>query len=257
MAFPSNLLPSGPLGVLGAVIGQVLTRTVFLQTNTPSGIPIPLAVFDVISDEKPVFRAEVTEHPVEQGPEITDHIQIKNATMTLKGKFSNTPLDMSIAIANTLSGAYQAFTNSQARSNLLNTGLSQGVGIVGAALMGGASNIAANGAAGALDAIARTILLTAYQNKTPFNVVTKRQTYTNMVIESLSFPRNESTGYALEFEVSLKQVRIVSPSKVQKTQVAESVIPGASSITNIGSQATSPASGQMTSSMRNSNTAVA
>jgi hypothetical protein len=242
------------LGPLASGIAQVLTRTILLQTTTPNGIPIPLAILDVVNDEKPVFTATVTEHPVEQGPEITDHIQLKNPTLQLKGKMSNTPLDISVAIANTLAGGYAASqTTSQARTNLLNTGLSQGTGIVGAALMSGSANIAANATAGALDAISRTILLTAFQNKTPFDVITKRYRYKNMVIESLSFPRSESTGYALDFEMNLKQVRIVSSLSTQKTQLDEKVISGASSSTNIGSQSTASISTQLQSQITGSN----
>lgn len=248
-----DTLTKGPLGPLAAGLGVILTRTTFIQMNSPSGIPIPLIVFDVINEERPRFRADVTEHPVEAGTEVSDHIQLKNDMLSLKGKFSNTPLDASIAISAALSGGIQAFTNPQARSNLLNTGLSQVKSIVGAALMGGSGDPLSAGIAGALDALSRTILITTYQNKTPFNVVTKRQTFTSMIIEDLSFPRTESTGFALDFEIQLKKVRIVSPLKVQKTQVSESVIPGASSATNLGSQATAQASPQMQGQVGSSN----
>ena len=230
---------------LAAGVGAVLGRTIFLQTNTGTGIPVPLAVLDVVKNEVIEYDSEITEHPVESGPEIGDHQQLHNPTIRLKGTMSATPLDLSVAVANLAAGALAAISSSQARSNLLNSGLSQGIGIIGAKLQGSAGNLAANAFSGAVDAISRTILLTAFQNKTPFNVITKRAIYTNCLIKRLSFPRDENTGYALDFEMDIKQIRIVSPLKVQKTSVAENVISGAASSTNLGSQATQLASSQM------------
>ncbi|CAM6004895.1 unnamed protein product [Sphagnum balticum] len=204
---------------------------------SPTGTPIPLAVLDIVKEESVDYDADVTEHPVESGPEVTDHIQLLNPTIRLKGTISNTPLDLSVAIANIAAGATIAVqsTSSQARSNLLNSGLSQGVGILGSALQGNAGNIASSGLAGSVDAISRTILLYVFQAKTPFTLVTRRQTYPNVVIKKLRFPRNEETGYALDFEMDIKQLTIVNPSQVSKTQLAEDQIPGGSSSTNLGS----------------------
>lgn len=237
------------LGSLAAGVSQVFSRTIFLQTNTATGIPVPLAILDVVKEEKAEYNAEVTEHPVEFGPEVSDHIQLKSPMLRLKGKISSTPLDMAIAVANTLAGGLSAFTSSQARSNLLNSGISQGAGLLGAALQGNSANLASQGQAGALDAISRSILLTAYENKIPFDVVTKRLRYKNMVIARINFPRNEETGSSLDFEIDLKQVVIVSPLKVQKNILDEKVISSASSSTNLGSQSTQVASAQVSQSM--------
>lgn len=186
---------------------------------------------------------------METGPEVTDHIQLRNPTIRLKGTISNTPLDLSVSIANLAAGTYAAITSSQARSNLLNSAVSQGVGMVGSALQGKAGNIAANAFAGAVDAITRTILINAFESKTPFTVFNKRQTFNSVVIRKLSFPRNEGTGYALDFKMDIKQIRVVSTTKVQKNNVSEDVISGAASITNLGSQSTILASNQMTSAI--------
>ncbi len=136
-------------------------------------------------------------------------------------------------------------TDNQARDNLLNSGFSQSLGIIGSALQGNAGNVGASAFSGAVDAISRTILIAAFQARAPFTVVTKRQTYPNMVIKRLSFPRDEETGYALAFEMDIRQLRIVNTQKVLKNSVAESVISSASSSTNLGSQSTSEADTQI------------
>ena len=237
---------------LASGVGQILGRTVLLQSNTANGVPVPLAVLDVVKDESVDYDAEVTEFPVEAGPEVTDHIQLLNPTIRLKGTISATPLDLSVALANIAAGALAAYSSSQARSNLLNSGLSQATGIVGSALQGNASSIGSSAITGAVDAVSRTILLNAYQSKTPFTLITKRMTYPNVVIKKLRFPRNEETGYALDFEMDIKQITITSTLSVQKTQTSEDVINSASSSTNLGSQTTAQASSQIQSGVQNS-----
>lgn len=247
----------GPLGALANGIGRILGRTILMQPSaaSPIGIPVPLAVLDVVKEEIIEYTAEVTEHPVETGPEVTDHIQLHNPTIRLKGVISNTPLDLSVAIANMASGGLAAITDSQARSNLLNSGASQGVGIVGAALQGKAGNILSSAFTGAVDAISRTILLYAFQQKTPFTLITKRQSFNNVVIQRLRFPRTEETGYALEFEMDIKQLTLVKTIVVQKNQLDEKLIAGGSSSTNLGSQSTQQASPQVASNIKSSGAA--
>lgn len=240
------------LGALASGVGQILGRTVFLQPNTATGIPVPLVVLDVVKTESVEYETEISEHPVEAGPEVGDHAQRKNPTIRLKGTISNTPLDLSTAIANVASGALAAISTSQARSNLLNSAFSQAQGIVGSVLQGNASNLAANAAAGAVDAISRTILLNAYESSLPFTVLTRRQRFDNVIIKKLHFPRDEDTGYALEFEIDLKQIRIVNPLVVQKNTVDEAVISGASSSTNLGNQSTQSTSAQLQNAVQGS-----
>lgn len=232
------------LGVLASGVGQVLSRTMFLQTNTATGIPIPLCVLDVVKSEAVDYDKEISEHPVEAGTETGDHQQIKNVVIRLKGTISSTPLDLSVAVANIAAGAYASFTTAQARSNLLNSAVSQTQGLVGAALQGNASDVASSAFAASVDAVSRTILIAAFEQTLPFTVITRRQRFDNVIIKKLSFPRDESTGYALAFEIDIKQIRIVSPLTVQKGSVAENVISTAAGSTNLGSQATNLTSTQ-------------
>lgn len=224
------------LQTLGAGIQAATQRTyMFASTQTsPVGIPIILAVFDAVMEEVPEYTANVTEHPAESGTEITDHIQLKNPTLRLKGTISNSPLDLSVSITNTLAAGIDLITSSQARVNLLNTGLSQAAGILGTLLQGGGGQ---NNAQAAADVVARTILLTAFQTKQIVDILTKRQRYPTMAIQRLSFPRDQSTGFQLKFEIDLVQVRIVSPFSAILSAVAETVISTAVETTILGAQA--------------------
>jgi hypothetical protein len=241
--------------LIGAGLSALLQRTYMLQSSGSSffSIPFPLAVFDAILEEEPEYTADVTQHPVESGPEVSDHIQLKNPTLRLKGTISNSPLDLAVSVGNAVAGGLGAITSSQTRSNLLNTGLSQAAGTYGAALLGGASASSATGSflGGAADALARSVLLNAFQNKQIVDIVTKRQKYESMVIQSLSFPRDSNTGYQVVFEMSLIHIRIVSPLETLLSSVAENVITSASGTTNLGSQAGAGVTGQTASSAGN------
>lgn len=224
-----------------ALIGQgvqaATQRTyMFASAQTsPIGIPIILACFDAILEENPEYTAEVTEHPTESGPEVTDHIQLKNPTLKLKGMISNSPLDLSVSISNTLAAGIDLATSAQARINLLNTGLSQSAGILGALMQGTATT--GQALTGAADAIARTILITAFQTKQIVDILTKRQRYPNMAIKRISFPRDQNTGYQVVFEIDLVQVLIVSPFNNIISALAETIINAAVETTILGAQA--------------------
>lgn len=232
--------------------GQILGRTLLLQPNTASGIPVPMAVLDVVKQEAIDYDAEVTDHPTEAGPEVSDHVQLLPIMIRLKGTISNTPLDLSVAIANIAAGAYASITSAQARSNILNSAFSQSAGIIGASLQGNAGDFASSAFAGAVDAVSRTILIAAWLNKTPFTLITKRQSYPSVVIKKLRFPREEETGYTLDFEMDIKQIKIVTALTVLKQSVSENVISSASSSVGLGSQVTQVASAQVQSAVASS-----
>lgn len=228
--------------LLGAAGTAVLQRTFLLETGTDTGIPRPLIVLDVVTEEEPTYEADVTEHPVEDGPEISDHIQLKNPTLRLKGTISATPLDLATSIGNLVSTGLGILTSSQTRANFFNAGIQQAAGAIGASLLQGAALNPSSLISGSADAMARSIFMSAYERKARFDVVTKRVRYPNMVIESMSFPRDKDTGQQLIFELHLKQVRIVSSQVVKIGTTSDSVLNSATSLLGLGSQGTTPLS---------------
>lgn len=224
--------------LIAAAGREALKRTYLLERQTFNGIPRVLLVFDAITNETPTFEADVTEVAVEDGPEVTDHIQLKNPRLQLQGTISQTPLDLSTSIGNLVGGAVETFTSSQFRSNVLNTGIQQAAGVATAAVLGGASDPLANLQAGLADSIARSLLLSAYERRARFDVVTKRQRFESMVIQKMTFPYASDTGKQLVFNLDLKQVRIVKPFTVQIDTVGEDVLTSAVDKTDLGKQAT-------------------
>lgn len=247
MALPSILGP-----IAGAVGTALLQRTYLMRTDTATGIPIPLVVLDAVVDEVAKYSASVTQHPVESGPEVSDHIQLKNPTLSLKGTISQNPLDLATSIGNLLAGGIGAVTSGNLRKNILNTGLQTGAAVAGAALLGNAANPLNGLLGGTPDALARSILMDAFEQRVPFDVVTKRIRYENMVIESLSFPRDQDTGFQLKFEIELIRLRIVSSVTTQITGVDESVVTSALQKAALGGQTSKGAGDSATSSANKS-----
>ena len=228
----ANLSP-----ILGAAGSALLRRTYLLETNTPSGIPRILIVFDAVTSENPEFNADITEHPVEDGPEVSDHIQLKNPILSIHGTVSGSPIDLATTIGNLVAGGQSMITSSQFRANVLNSGLQQIAGVAGSKLLGNASQSSAGAlTSGAADAIARSALLDAYERKARFTVVTRRYRYENMAIQSLSFPRDSDTGLQTVFEIEMKRLRIVKSTQVIINNLDEAVINQAQPVVGNGNQ---------------------
>src|SRR5713101_5273233 len=114
MAFPNDVLqtPGGSavlqtisLLVNAAGIAAGALRPPFRTSISPGGLPTPaipaVALLDVITIDATLQEvhkadAEVTEHPVELGADITDHVRPKPVELRIEGIISDTPIDDSL-----------------------------------------------------------------------------------------------------------------------------------------------------------------
>ena len=136
---------------------------------------------DCTVTETHTATSTVTEHPVESGAKITDHIRPDPVQLSITGIVSDTPIgsrqvQRSIAVG----GASVQVTQQEPPTSTTGYG---------------------RAAWAKLDAI-RTAAK-------PVKVVTRDKTYENMALVSLSVPKESKTGGALYFTAQFKQVRIV------------------------------------------------
>lgn len=136
---------------------------------------------DCTVTETHTATSTVTEHPVESGANITDHIRPDPVQLSITGIVSDTPIgsrqvQRSIAVG----GASVQVTQQEPPSSATGFG---------------------RAAWAKLDAI-RTAAK-------PVKVVTRDKTYDSMALVSLSVPKESKTGGALYFTAQFKQVRIV------------------------------------------------
>lgn len=167
-------------------------------------------VIDAVLQEDRVVEADITDHPVEQGVSITDHVRIKPMTLSMECLVSDTP------------------TGRLLEDRVIQVGdveLSAGT----------------NGDFVASD-VARAFILRLQRLRKPITVSTswKRtdgsegyMAYDNMLIQSVSETINPETGDSTSLKVALKQVTFVTNERT----VVKVAVPRASKKSEKGNKA--------------------
>lgn len=131
---------------------------------------------DVALAEEHSFDSEVTEHPVETGADVADHVRARPIVVTVEGVVSNTPIgDLALR-----------------RNQFLSVG--------GEAFAMPSDEVFA-------------FLLDIRDKREPVTIETTLRRFENMVLESLSAPRSRETGDAFRFSATFKQIQLVTNAR--------------------------------------------
>lgn len=129
---------------------------------------------DGFVQEEHTLSCDVTKNPVEDGADVTDHVQLESAKLTIDGIVTDSPIRL---------GVISNFVNAgRAITNLFST------------------------TKRSIDAYNQ--LESLWKSREPFTVVTSLKRYENMVFEELSVPRNSLNSNSISFSASLMQIRI-------------------------------------------------
>lgn len=150
--------------------------------------------FDATLQETHQDSSDITEHPVEGGFNVSDHIRQKPPTLTLTGIISNTPL-----------------SSEQAQRVV-----SAGGGVTVTTKASAAQPEGATGYAQKAYSELRSLAVGQL-----VRVVTATRTYENMAIADITVPRDPRTGDALFFQIQLRQVRIVQNKTTRRVTAKE------------------------------------
>lgn len=169
----------------------------FQRTN----VVIDTITLDVSLSEQHASEVEITDHPVESGTNISDHARPKPDTLVIEGMVSNDPLPQPSSTT---------FTHT---------------------VPGDPGGIRGNVTfASRIDDPDLTRAGQAYQDLLDLKnagklitVVTALRSYANMMVRSLSVPRDPHTGQILKFSITLTEVRIASLQTVNLAPVAKPV----------------------------------
>lgn len=140
------------------------------------------------------FKVQATQHPVERGASITDHLRPEPDVVTLEGIVSDTPVSRSQQTRAVNAAGVQVTTTSTSPALF---------GVPGYAAAAFAKLLAIKDA-GALVTLA-----------------TELRTYTDMAITSLEVPRNASTGDALRFSATFQKIVLVENKVTQVRPAAD------------------------------------
>lgn len=158
----------------------------------PKPTQIDSIIIDATIVETHTFDSEITDHPVEEGENVSDHSRPKPDRLQLECIVSNSPI-----------------TREQQR-RVINAGSVRFESV--------SSSPPARGSPGHAENAYRR-LLEIRDNGLLIDVVTRLRSYTSMGIESISIPVTARDSDALHFTVQLKHVRIVR-NKLTRTTAA-------------------------------------
>ena len=137
---------------------------------TIKGFPIDAAI-----TEEHTYDSEVTSYPVESGSDITDNVRTLPIEITIEGLVSDNPLERVASLRSSALAVPSEF-ELEARTP----------------------------SGEAFDKLRQI-----REAREPVTITTTLKVYENMIMESLSFPRDSKTGAALRFNATFKQVIIV------------------------------------------------
>jgi len=143
--------------------------------------------------------AAPTNHPVEDGSEITDHVEQKPKDFSFEAFISNDPFTLTDAAVGAATGA---FGNIPGPAGKIATGAA--AGISGALLNSDSKNRARDH---------YNLLRDLQYNSVLVTIITKIRVYGNMLLSSLSVPETDEDG--LSFSGGWKEIRIVQSETVK------------------------------------------
>ncbi len=148
---------------------------------------------DAVTNEEHRYTSLVTQNPIEDGSTVTDHIVNLPVILEMQGRFTDTPFGYLGAIA---SSAVGALSTSLGAADIV-AGLTTATT---AALLGEARP--------GLSKTKFKLLVALQTIRDVLTVVTGLNTYTNMVLESLSAPITADDGKSLRFTATFRELLI-------------------------------------------------
>lgn len=157
------------------------------------------------------LTCEVTDSPVEEGIDVSDHARLKPITYQIEGEISETPLNLAASMQGLATTAGATAGRELGGFGKLASGV--GAGAIGARFLQSSDNPAK---------AARDQLEKLITQKTIFTIITKNKRLENMILTSIKFPRNQGDGRKLRFSATAKQIRIVKTKSVLIKNIAKS-----------------------------------
>jgi hypothetical protein len=199
--------------------------------------------FDVVTEESHTYQSAVTKNPVEEGPDVTDHIRPELGVFTLNGFISNQPIYTKSEIVSKIktkgkvvgahAGAVKAFPLDVEKYEpplaptpgaLLNA-LTSAIG----SLFGGKKEYSASVVAfdESFDALQEVYqeLFDAHFASQIVEVITSTRTVEKCAISNFAFTRDAGTGNGATVSLELTEIRTVQVSNAIKVPALQSGFP--------------------------------
>ncbi len=189
--------------------------------------------FDAVTSESHNKSNTITEHPIEAGADITDHVRPNLDRVILECFISNTPVYSNVGLQNQI----PLYVPDPPTPITLNGAINV-IGDALSSLINPKNQIVANVFTfdNAPDFVAQAlqVLETLRTQGTLVNVVCPSYVYNNMLIEEFECNRDPGTGTGASFNITLREIRTVASSIVSAPRPT---IPRANIEQNKGKQA--------------------
>lgn len=218
------------MGLSSFIYNNRPQRVVLSEKPENSSEYTEVLVVDVTVSDEISFQNELTQHPVEEGQDVTDHVRSKPLQIKIEGLLSGSPISLDLDTKGLITSG----------ASIVNQQLGGFKGALGAATVAGAGKIGGKLMGETADPLlqARDKLLELASKRTPMRYVHKLKNFDDMIITSLSFPRDKSIGRALKFNMTLQQINIVKSETTFIEKINRSAAHSAAKKSNLGTQAT-------------------
>jgi hypothetical protein len=166
------------MGILDSLITAIFNPARGFYGAT-GAIAIQCTLEEIHYDE-----VQITDHPVEQGAQISDHAFNRPAEVVIRAGWSNSGLQSVI------------------------TDVSDAISLTAAAVLGGNLSSLLQTSSFNLATQTYQLLLALQQSHQPFTIITGKRTYSNMLMRSLAVTTDEKSENALFVTATCKQVII-------------------------------------------------
>ncbi len=160
---------------------------------------------DAVLSEKHRFDNLVTEHPLEDGSPVTDHIVNQPVVLDMEGRITDTPLSILASVGSGATGLIASDLSVDGQQ-IDPAAIAAGTGVLGATLPGRAK-------------LAYQELVALYVSRETFTVLSGINEYLNMAFESLEFPRNAQDGRSLRFRATMRELIIVGVTRQSNAEL--------------------------------------
>lgn len=209
------------------------TIALFFKRPQPTEIIATIAgalspiLLDATLKESFKAEAEVTQHPIEDGADVSDHVILKPTSLTISGIVTETPFEG-------LPGLVKAAGAS------VGSLIGQALGPFGTAAGAVAGGIGGKSLAGAITGSTDRALsdyvthfVAVRDARQPVDILTGLTRYTGYILSSFTCSRDQKTGGSITVDLEFKQ-RLLATSQV--TQVAIPKVAGGLKASNKGNQ---------------------
>jgi len=175
-----------------------------------SGYFVDSIQFDLIVSEDHSLEASVTEHPVENGATVNDHVRSLPRKGSLTGLVTNYPLKGAPALPQWFLEKLGGMSRNYLDTLAAQYGIRRETGPTAADFeaLPRPENRAMN---------TWTLFKDLMAKRTPVSIITGLEKYTDVVVTKVSTSRSSSTGDALEFRVEFQEIQFVTLTEVALT----------------------------------------